>query len=369
MTDAQTIRVLFDVGHPAHVHLFRHAIEALDRAGHETLVTSREKEVTTELLDAYDIDHRPLSAKGTSTVSLAAEWLVREARLVSVARSFEPDVVVSHLNPSATHAAQAVGATSVVFNDDEGVTRVAGRVTLPFADVVCTPIGFKDDLGPKQRRYDGVHELAYLHPNRFEPDPEVLRSAGIDPTAPFSVLRFVSWGAHHDVGQAGLSPAGKRELVEILAAHGDVYVSAEGAPSTDLAAEPVPVAPEEVHHLLAFADLYAGDSQTMALEAGVLGTPSVRSNSFAATETLGHFEHLEREYGLVHSIGDEDDALATVERLATDPSAGERWAERRERLLADTIDVTGFVLDVVQDAARREYAPPKAPSHDVRRAI
>jgi len=61
----------FDVGHPAHVHLFKHAIDEVEARGHDTLVTSREKEVTTSLLDAYGIDHVPISKKGTTTFDLA----------------------------------------------------------------------------------------------------------------------------------------------------------------------------------------------------------------------------------------------------------------------------------------------------------
>jgi len=35
-----------------------------------------------------------------------------------------------------------------------------------------------------------------------------------------------------------------------------------------------------MHHVMAFASLYIGDSQTMAAEAGVLGVPFVRFNDF-----------------------------------------------------------------------------------------
>ena len=34
--------------------------------------------------------------------------------------------------------------------------------------------------------------------------------------------------------------------------------------------------PSDMHHALAFASLYIGDTQTMAAEAAVLGTPSIR---------------------------------------------------------------------------------------------
>src|SRR6056297_2847304 len=107
-------RVLFDINHPAQVHLFRHAITELEEQGHETVVTSREKELTTDLLDAYGIDHRPLSAAGDGTASLVTELATREWRLLGVARSFDPDVIVSRLSPAAAHVSTVIGCPNLV---------------------------------------------------------------------------------------------------------------------------------------------------------------------------------------------------------------------------------------------------------------
>lgn len=345
------VRALFDVTHPAHVHLFKHAIRELQAAGHETLVTSRRKEVTLDLLDAYEMDHQPISVKGGSKLGLALEWPLREVRLARLAREFDPDVVLSHINPAAAHAARFAGGSSIVFNDEEAGWNLTGRLIEPFASVICTPAGYSRDLGPKQRRYDGFHELAYLHPGRFEPDPDRLRAAGVDPDDPYFVLRFVSWGAHHDVGQSGFSRAAQRELVSFLDQYGDVYISTEGALPSSFAGHEIPVSPDAIHHLLAFADLYVGDSQTMAIEAAVLGTPTIRSNSFADRDTHGHMRTLDEEYGLVISTGDESHAVSRAKELATDPTAAARWETRRDRLLTDSVDVTGFMLDRIAEQA------------------
>jgi predicted glycosyltransferase len=347
-----SVRVLFDVGHPAHVHLFRNPIQELASRGHETVVTSRHKEVTTRLLDAYGIEHEPLSTHGETTPALLAEWALRGARLFRVARRFDPDVVVSHFNPAAIAVAGLVGARSVVCNDDEANLHPPGRLALAGASVVCTPATFTHDHGDSHRRYEGIHELAYLHRDKFERRPGVLESHGVDPSETYYVLRFVSWGAHHDVGESGLSREAKRDLVEFLDDRGEVYISSEGDLPAAFEGYELPVPPQHVHQLLAFADLYAGDSQTMALEAGVLGTPSVRSNTLAASVEMGTFEHLEKEYGLVRSIGDEVEAVATVKRLARDAEVSDRWLRRRERFLADSVDVTGFLVDVITRQAR-----------------
>ncbi len=359
MTSSRSLRVLFDVSHPSHVHLFKHAITALDREGHEVVVTSREKEITTDLLDAYGIEHRPISKQRTSKLFLVPEWVIREYKLVQIARTFEPDVVVSHFNPCAAHAAHLSGARSLVFNDDEIATDVAGRITCPFTTYVYTPRAFSEDLGPKHRRYDGYHELAYLHPNRFDPSAEILGSNGVDPESRFFVMRFDSWEGHYDVGGSGFSAPAKRELISYLSDHGDVYLSTDCPLPDDVDAQELPVPPEHAHHLLAFADLYVGDSQKMAVEAGLLGTPSVRSKLFGSTNTLGHLAELESEYSLVLSFGTEDEAVVNAKNLAVDPMASERWAERREQMLADTIDVTAFMIETIYQQAGGRQEPAK----------
>jgi predicted glycosyltransferase len=276
--------------------------------------------------------------------------------MLRLARSFDPDVVLSHLSPPATHAARLTGASAVVFDDDCEQTPRVARVTHPFADVVASPSGTTGQFSARHVRYDGYHELAYLHPERFEPNPARLHAQGVDPDERYFVLRFVSWEAHHDVGQQGLDRAAKRELVEYLDDRGTVYVTSEGDLPEAFEPYQLPCDPTAIHDLLAFADLYVGDSQTMATEAAVLGTPAVRSNSFAGDGDMSNFVELEDRYGLLVNTADPDVALSTVRDLVADPRTPSRWQKRREQLLAEKVDVTDLMLDLVYEHGRDERA-------------
>ena len=345
MTDG--LRVLVDVTHPAHVHLFRNAAEALDARGHEVRIAAREKDVTTDLLDAHGLDYAVCSAKREGPMALPREWALREVTLYRYARAFGPDVVLSHLNPAAAHVAAAVGARSVVFHDTE-IADAVERFTLPFVDTVCTPTEFARDLPGDHVRYAGFHELAYLHPARFDPDPDVLGRNGVDPESPYSVVRLVSMDAHHDVGTDGFGRETVQRLVDGLGAHGDVYVSTEGPLPGAFAEHALPVESHELLDLLAFADCYVGDSGTMATEAGVLGTPAVRYDPLDAE--MGNFTAL-ADYGLVESTTDEAAAVDRAVELAGDPNAGQRWRRRRRDLLADKVDVTAFTVALAEEVA------------------
>ncbi|WP_255192410.1 DUF354 domain-containing protein [Natronobeatus ordinarius] len=340
------MKVLFDIGHPAHVHLFKHAISELKSEGHDTCVLSRDKEITIALLNGYEIKHNPLSAMGSRKFSLITEWTKREYHTIKIARSYDPDIVLSVASPPAAHAAKIVGCPKIVFNDSEPA-HLQSKLAHPFADRICTPANFDADIGKKQERYDGYHELAYLHPDRFDPNPDALRENGVELDNQYSVLRFVSWGAHHDVGHSGFSRDAKRELVSLLSEHGDVYITSESPLPTEFEAYRLPIPPERMHDLLYYADLYAGDSQTMATEAAILGTPAVRSNSFAGDGDMSNFVELEEEYGLLYSRSDENETIEIIRELLADPNVKDSWQEKRERLIDDKIDVTEYMLEQI----------------------
>ena len=51
------MRFLFDIGHPGHVHLFKHLAKQLQKDGHDLLFTCRQKEFEIELLEAAGLPY------------------------------------------------------------------------------------------------------------------------------------------------------------------------------------------------------------------------------------------------------------------------------------------------------------------------
>jgi len=347
------MRVVVTIQHPAHVHFYRPVVAELERRGHEVHVFARDKDVALELLDRHGIDHTVLAGRANSLAELAKVQLTYEYRLFREARRIDPHVMTAIGGVAVAHVAPLVGARSVVWIDNEGVQ--SHRITTPLAHVVCTPRRFREDYGRKHVRYDGYHELAYLHPDRFDPDPDHLREHGVEPDERFFFVRFREWCALHDVGEAGFSPAAKRDLVSFLEEHGSVYVSSESALPPEFAEYRLPVPADLVHDLLYYADLYVGDSATMATEAAVLGTPSVRSQSFAGDGDMTNFLELE-EYGLLFSTPDDDEAVAQAKSLVREADP-ETYQRRREELLADKIDVARYATDLIVSAGRPAAGP------------
>jgi hypothetical protein len=341
------MRILFDITHPAHVHFFRHAIAELLARGDQVAVTTRHKDITVELLAELGIPATPLTAAGKGLAGLVVEMILRDVRLRRFCRRFRPDVLTAVSGAFAAQTAWLVGKPAVVWDDTEH-QKFAHFVTRPFASAIFSPDCYTKPQGPKHHLYAGCHELAYLHPGRFTPDPQVVRSLGIDPHSRYCLVRFVSWGAHHDVGQHGIAADRRREFLESLSAVARPYVTSEAPLPAELEPFGLRVPVSKVHHVLAFAALYVGEGATMASEAALLGTPAVYTNTLPAG-TIAMFARS----GLVEQITDTDAALRRCLAWLADDQAKPRAAAARDRLLADKIDVTALIVQTLGDYARR----------------
>ncbi|MCD4822855.1 MAG: DUF354 domain-containing protein [Methanococcoides sp.] len=335
------MRVIIDISHPAHVHFFKNFVWAMEKRGHEIIITAGDKEVTLKLLENYGLKYR-FTCKRTTGYKLILEVVKRDLQMLKFVREYKPDIVMGIASTIAAHVSSVTNVKSIVFTDTEH-TKLADMITYPFSDSIVTPSSYNKDLGKKQIRYDGYHELAYLHPNYFKPNPEVLSEIGLQEGDPFTVLRFVSWGACHDIGHHGIE--NKIEFVKELEKYGRVLITSESDLGPEFEKYKIKVSPEKLHDLLHYATLHVGDGGTTAVESAVLGTPSIYISSLAGT--MGNFIELEEKYGLMLSYKDSKDALEKAIELAKNPNTNDEWNEKRNQLLKDKIDVTSFMVEFV----------------------
>ena len=315
--------------------------------GHEILITASKKEMTLDLLKTYGLDYI-FTCKRYRGVGLAYELVKRDAQMFRIAMAFKPDVVTGIHSTIAAHISKVTRAKSVVFTDSE-LGWIANLATFPFADVICAPSCFKIDLGHKLVRYNGYHELAYLHPHHFRPDPSVLDDVGLKPNDRFAVVRFVAWGALHDIGESGFDIAAKRKLIEHLEEYAKVIVTSEDPLPGELEKYRITAPPERIHDLLYYATMLIGDGATMSSEAAVLGTPSIRHSSFVGPRDLGYLGELEQEYGMIYSFREPEQVIQKVIELVQQQDLNQEWARKRERLLRSKIDVTQFMVEFVEN--------------------
>jgi predicted glycosyltransferase len=342
------MRILVDISHPAHVHFFKHAIRRLRTEGHEVLISSRSKDVTTTLLDLYGFTHHELSAIGSGWVGMGREFIQRELALGKLIRKCKPDVITAAAGAFIVPAGRLSRVPTVVFTDTEHAS-IDRYLTYAWATRICTPYVFKRDLGAAHYRYDGFHEWAYLHPDYFQPDTSVLADLGVDEGERFTLIRFVSWQASHDVGEQGLSDDLKERAVSRLSRYGRVFITDEKTLPTKFKDYALGVPPHRIHDVLLLASLYLGEGATMATEAGLLGTPSVYVSSLVGT--MGNFQALAAE-GLVLSFRDGNEALDRAEALLADENTRSIWRGRSQAFCNRLVDVTDFLCQQLLEAGK-----------------
>lgn len=332
------MRIIFDIGHPGHVHLFKNVAHLLAQEGSEVLFTARQKEFETELIRAEGF---PLKSFGKHYKKLSGKlWgmLKFDVQMVACAMKFKPDLFVSHGSIYAAHAAFLLGKKHLSLEDSGNMEQII--LYRPFTDVILTPDVLPEELGAKQIRYKGYHEIAYLHPDYFTPNPEIYNWLGLNHDEKYAIVRFVSWNATHDAGHKGLSNDDKIKLVKKLSKHMKVFITSEANLSDELKPYLIKIAPEHLHHALSFAHIVVSEGATIASEAGVLGTPCIYINTIARSYCQD-----QEKYGTVYNTSESGKVFTLVDEILQQDR--EIFRERSKKLLTDKINVTQYLYDFI----------------------
>ena len=343
------MNILIDIGHPGHVHLLHGVAEEMIKRGHKVFYSVREIPVAKRLMEHYRMTPwLDLGGKKDSLIGKAQTVLHQDLELLKFVQRNHIDIGLSS-GLVLSHVSRLTGMKSIMFDDDDDAAEpLIVKYGHPLTDIVFTP----DCIQRKTRRaiyYAGTHELTYLHPKRFIPDPAVLQHAGLSGGERFFIMRFVALKGHHDVGQHGLTLKQKQQLVEVLKPHGRVIITSERAIEPEFEQYRLPVPPEKMHSLMAYSSMFVGDSQTMTSEAAVLGVPALKCNTFAGRLSVPNM--LENKYGLCYAYTPEhfEEMLGHIQKmLARNPEElKNEWQTKRQRMLSDMIDPTEFFVNYI----------------------
>ena len=339
------MKILIEVRHPAHIHHFKLLILTLQKKGYEIKVIASQKDVLIDLLKSFGFKFTVIGTNQSGLVNKIFELLKQDLRVFKLCRRFKPDLIIGRPSQPILLSSYLLNIQSVIFaEDDFSVTILNGILAYPFARFVLTPKS--TDLGifnKKRIAYHGYQKLAYLHPKYFIPDVNKIENY-VDLKRPIYVIRFSKLSASHDIGMGGISNDIGKEIISKLEGRGQVFISSERDMNLYFKNYQLKLPIEDIHHLIYFADLFIGDSQSMAFEAAMLGTPSIRFSDFAGK--INVLEELEKKYKLTFGIGTSkpEDLLEKIEELLDTPNLKRLWQKRREKMLSEKIDVTAFMV-------------------------
>lgn len=339
------MRYIFELNHPKHYYQFKYVMNSLREDGHDILVLARDKDVLLDVLDEEGVQYKVFGRhnKSMSAKILGTFRLVRN--YMTITKQFQPDIIVSKASWYGVYTAKRLHVKSVIFPDSE-VVKVTNKYVVPLCTKVVTPQSFQLDYGEKHCRVSGIFEDCYLSPQVFHPDVSIVQKYNLK--RPYAIVRFVGWFANHDVGNSGFSSQEKMELVQVISKKMTVYISYEGDLPEELASYRLPTPASLIHEVLSCADLYVGDSQTMASEAALLGTPAIRSNSFVGPNDMSNFVILQEKYGMLYNVAKPVDAIALAADLSMN-SRKQEWMKKRDRYYEQVGDINAQIVDLLEN--------------------
>jgi predicted glycosyltransferase len=343
---------LFFLGHPAHFHLFRGTIENLKVRGHRVTIFIKKKDILEDLLNAAGwtyINALP-SGRRDGKWGIAMGVLKKNLKLLRFCLTNRPHLMAG-TSAEIAHIGFLLRIPSYVFSEDDySVISTFANVTYPLATHVVSPEGCDNGRwNNKTIRYKGYHKLAYLHPNQFQPNESIVQKY-FDAHSPYFIVRLAQLNAHHDDGASGISNNFMRRIIALLKPHGRVFITSERAVPEEFEEYQLRINPLHIHHIMAFATLYIGDSQSMAVEAAVLGTPNIRISSFSGKISV--LEELQHRYHLTTGIHPKEESaiLEMIERMVSAPHLRAEYQERRTFMLSEKIDVTTWLTALFSSA-------------------
>ncbi len=340
------MKILFHLGHPAHFHLFKNVMSSLKERKHQIFILIKKKDVLQNLLEESLFEFTNILPEGRkdNKISIAIGQIKQDLKLLSFCIKNKPDLLVG-TSIAISHVGKILSIPSINLNEDDAdVVPLYAKLAYPWATYVLAPrICRMGKWIDKTLFYNSYHELAYLHPNNFSPQIEIAKKY-ISLEKPYFILRFAKLGAHHDTGIKGISNEIATKLVELISPFGRVYITSERKLNATLEPLRIQINPIDIHHVMAFAKIYIGDSQTMAAESGVLGVPFIRFNDFV--DRIGYLDELENKYQLGFGIKTNElgKLFSTIDDLVKNKNLSEIYKERRLKMLAEKIDYTAFLL-------------------------
>lgn len=337
---------------PAQVYFYNKIAQGLQKIGNEVMFLVRDYGETIELLNemglSYFIYSEPKKSKYSKIMNLPFALFKATCQHLK----FKPDIITG-FGIYSVFSSFLSRKPCIVFTDSEPRINLSlsiqFKLFMPFIEAIITPTSFIDELGPKQVKINSYKELAYLHPDYYRPNEEIFDLLQLNRKEDYALIRFNDFDATHDLGINSFSLQDKVTLVKLLRKYTNVFVSFEGAVPKEIERYKLKIPKSRIHDVLYYAKLFICDTQTMATEAAILGTPVIRSNSLVGKKDMGNFIDLEMRYGLIFNIRDPKKAIKKAEELIQTPNLKSEWRDKRENLLEDKCDIAKFMVWFIEN--------------------
>lgn len=345
------MNILIYVGHPAQYHFFKNTIVILKEQGHKVILLLKTKDVLERLIqqDGHDYVNIQSKSRKNNILSILTASFIRTWKVIKLAKKYHIDILLG-TDASIAQAGFLLNKPSITtLEDDYEVVSKLAKLTYPYTSSILVPsVCSVGKWVQKKVAYQGYMKLAYLHPHRFSADIGIKNKYIAENK--YCIIRLARLTAYHDTGIKGLSvDVVKNVIADITKSGFKVYISSEEKLDTQFANYQLKINQNDIHHVLSFASLLISDSQSMSVEAAMLGVPSIRFSDF--TGRISVLEELEKKYHLTFGVRthEPERLLKLSNEILTDITLTQLFEERRNKMLSDKIDVTAFLVWFIEN--------------------
>lgn len=348
------MKLLIDIGHTAHVHLFRHTAAALQAKGWEVLFSVRKKGENEALLQQFGLPYVTYGNTGKNIVTKILSIVQKNHALYLIIRKLKPSITISHSSFYLSQISSLCHIPNITLEDTGNMEQIL--LYLPFTDCILTSQSYQRNHGKKQIRYNGFHETAYIHPDFFSSLHEQ------KPSVPDTILiRLVDWTASHDVGHQGLSSQTIAEIISFAASTSKVKILSEKPLPTHLQHLALNIRASKLHYWLKNVKLYIGEGATLASECALMGIPSIYVNSRSAGVIDAQVES-----GLLYHFKSSEGVLAKTKEMLNNPVAQDQHRLNAERYLKTKINLTRFLVWFIENYPESKRIMQENPNASLR---
>ncbi len=364
------MNILIVSAHPAQVHGFKYVREELLKAGHTVYWGTTPKDIAVDLLNTYGIKHFVLEKAPKTFFGRVHAMLRNLWSLIPFLHRHKIDLIVDRYEPFTTVAAWLTRTPHICLADTEHAARIC-KPLMQMCDSVLVPDCFYEPVVKKQMYFPGNIEMFYCRLGRFVLN-EPWSLLGFEPGTRYAIVRFVKWDAYHDTKLiGGYTPEDKIHLVHSLIEAGlRVLITSEAELPAELEQYRTRVPIERMHDVMACAELFIGESSSMASECVVLGTPAIYvdevGRGYTDEEAREGLLYMYRPYADKTTwqeakpddkdfiLGGRKESIEKAIEIASPSFNREEWRKRHQAWMATKFDCTAWLAWFIENYPESE---------------
>lgn len=337
------MRILIDIGHPAHVNFFKNVISTLRNNGHDIFITAIRRGKLSKIIKS-EFNEIPVrfngKHRGTKWSILFEANILRFIEQLKFVYSKKIDIAVSCGSFTTGAIFKFVlRKPNIQFDDDP-----ERKINVALEKMTSTELVFPPIVGinNKVKTMNALKEWAYLSPKYFTPSIQELDNYNLKPQR-YVFIREVSTGSlNYANQQSNIIATFARDLphnyYRILLSLEDKSTINQYPSDWILLKEPL----NDIHSLIYFSKIVISSGDSMAREGAMLGVPSI----YCGIREMAANRLMIDKGMLFHK--DVEEVPQFVERIISSDIKIEEQDKFRERLEDEWVDVTEFIVSQIK---------------------